>query len=158
VLLAAGPEAFNQKRNAIKGRIRGRAPWHDEVEVSYLADGPDLLPGLPGTLDSSDPAAPEGLEAGAFAFGAILSKPLVPLPAPSEPDDDAGPFLLPGSPAVPGLEVPPAPGAFCVALGLFFAASPAVESAAMAGSAKAIAVTRATADIILIGFLPVVSS
>src|SRR5258708_7695313 len=69
-----------------------------ESLLGDLTAGPDLLPGMPGTLLSS------------CDF-------VMPLFVPDlvSPDDVvAGPDLLPGSPVTPGLDVPPVPGAFCV--------------------------------------------
>lgn len=75
---------------------------HRYFEGAFSA-GPDLLPGRPGTLLSSEPAAPW--------LGIVL--PVTPAPAPLL-DLSAGPDLMPGTPGMPGFEVPPWPGAFCV--------------------------------------------
>jgi hypothetical protein len=104
------------------------SPEPEDFSPGARSEGPDLLPGSPGTLlESCDGVAVLGVE-----------EPVDPMPLVVSDFFAAGPDLLPGWPGVPGFETPPEPGAFCVCSSDFDglvcdqAGSDAVTSAAAA--------------------------
>jgi hypothetical protein len=81
-------------------------PVPEDFSPGARCEGPDLLPGRPGTLlESCDGDA-----------GGAVEEPLEPmlLLEPELRSFAAGPDLLPGWPGTPGFDTPPEPGAFCI--------------------------------------------